>query len=217
MSKLGKRQLWMKNIFMILLMSIYIFAGTMNQKMIISASKNAFEAQDVFKAVELFFDEQKQILQKYTLHTKIEKLDDYFLVTVSPIKSISLQHELYSQLQTKFSDIFIIDNINMQEIVKKSIKIDSPKQENIRGVSKNETIVKKSVKSSKDEKTSFLQNIDNEWFALLALAMAGFMLIVRSNNQIGKIKKLQMKLEEVQEKNDKQLFKKEGKGKYVKN
>ena len=206
-----------KNIFMILLMSIYIFAGTMNQKMIISASKNTFEAQSVFKSVELFFDEQKQILQKYTLQTKIEKLDDYFLVTVSPIKSISLQHELYRQLQTKFSDIFIIDNINMQEIVKKSIKIDSPKQENIRGVSKNETIVKKSIKSSKDEKISFLQNINNEWFALLALAMAGFMLIARSNNQIGKIKKLQMKLEEVQEKNDKQLFKKEGKGKYVKN
>jgi len=51
----------------------------------------------------------------------------------------------------------------------------------------------------------------------LALAMAGFMLIARSNNQIGKIKKLQMELEEVQEKNDKQLFKKEGKNRYVKN
>ena len=201
-----------KNIFMILLMSIYIFAGTMNQKMIISASKNAFEAQSVFKSVELFFDEQKQILQKYTLHTKIEKLDDYFLVTVSPITSISLRHELYSQLQTKFSGIFIIDNINMQEVVQNSIK-----QEDISSRSKNEKIVKKSIKRSKDVKTSFLRNIDNEWFALLALAMAGFMLIVRSNNQIGKIKKLQMELEAVQEKNDKQLFKKEEKGKYVKN
>jgi len=206
-----------KNIFMIILMSIYVFAGMMNQKMIISANKNAFEAEGVFKAVELFFDNQKQILQKYTLHTKIEKLDDYFLVTVSPIKSISLHHELYSQLQTKFSDIFTIDNINMQEVVQKTIKINNPKQENIRSVSENKKIVKKSIKIIKDEKISFLQNIDNEWFALLALAIAGFMLIVRSNNQIGKIKKLQMKLEEVQEKNDKELFKKEEEGKYVKN
>ena len=207
----------LKNILIIIIMSIYALADMMNQKMIISASKNSFEAEDVFNAVELFFDEQKQILRNHTLYIKIEKLDDYFLVTVSPIKSISLRHELYSQLQTKFSDIFTIDNINMQEVVQKTIKINNPKQENIRSVSENKKIVKKSIKIIKDEKISFLQNINNEWFALLALAMAGFMLIARSNNQIGKIKKLQMKLEEVQEKNDKQLFKKEGKGKYVKN
>jgi len=217
MSKVWEKLTMVKNIFMMLIMSIYVFAGTMNQKMIISASKNAFEAQGIFNAVELFFDEKKQVLQNHTLHTKIEKLDDYFLVTVSPIKSISLQHELYRQLQPKFSNIFIIDNINMPEVVQESIKIDSPKQKNIRDISENKKIVKKAIKSMKNEKISFLRNIDNEWFALLALAMAGFMLIVRSNNQIGKIKKLQMELEAVQEKNDKQLFKKEEKGKYVKN
>jgi len=206
-----------KNIFMMLIMSIYVFAATINQKMVISASKDTFEAQSVLHTMELFLDEQKQILQNHTLHAKIEKLEDYFLVTVSPIKSISLQHELYRILQTKFSDIFIIDNINMQEIVQKSIKVNNTKQEKIIGISENKKIVKKSIKSNKDEKISFLRNIDNEWFALLALAMAGFMLIIRSNNQIGKIKKLQMELEKVQEKNDKQLYKKEGKGKYVKN
>jgi hypothetical protein len=206
-----------KNIFMMLIMSIYAFAATINQKMVISASKDTFEAQSVLHTMELFLDEQKQILQNHTLHAKIEKLEDYFLVTVSPIKSISLQHELYRILQTKFSDIFIIDNINMQESVQKSIKVNNTKQEKIIGISKNKKIVKKSIKSNKDEKISFLRNIDNEWFALLALAMAGFMLIIRSNNQIGKIKKLQMELEKVQEKNDKQLYKKEGKGKYVKN
>ncbi len=206
-----------KNIFMMLIMSIYVFAATINQKMVISASKDTFEAQSVLHTMELFLDEQKQILQNHTLHAKIEKLEDYFLVTVSPIKSISLQHELYRILQTKFSDIFIIDNINMQESVQKSIKVNNTKQEKIIGISENKKIVKKSIKSNKDEKISFLRNIDNEWFALLALAMAGFMLIIRSNNQIGKIKKLQMELEKVQEKNDKQLYKKEGKGKYVKN
>jgi len=206
-----------KNIFMMLIMSIYAFAATINQKMVISASKDTFEAQSVLHTMELFLDEQKQILQNHTLHAKIEKLEDYFLVTVSPIKSISLQHELYRILQTKFSDIFIIDNINMQESVQKSIKVNNTKQEKIIGISENKKIVKKSIKSNKDEKISFLRNIDNEWFALLALAMAGFMLIIRSNNQIGKIKKLQMELEKVQEKNDKQLYKKEGKGKYVKN
>ena len=206
-----------KNIFMMLIMSIYAFAATINQKMVISASKDTFEAQSVLHTMELFLDEQKQILQNHTLHAKIEKLEDYFLVTVSPIKSISLQHELYRILQTKFSDIFIIDNINMQEIVQKSIKVNNTKQEKIIDISENKKIVKKSIKSNKDEKISFLRNIDNEWFALLALAMAGFMLIIRSNNQIGKIKKLQMELEKVQEKNDKQLYKKEGKGKYVKN
>jgi hypothetical protein len=192
-----------KNIFMMLIMSIYAFAATINQKMVISASKDTFEAQSVLHTMELFLDEQKQILQNHTLHAKIEKLEDYFLVTVSPIKSISLQHELYRILQTKFSDIFIIDNINMQESVQKSIKVNNTKQEKIIGISKNKKIVKKSIKSNKDEKISFLRNIDNEWFALLALAMAGFMLIIRSNNQIGKIKKLQMELEKVQEKNDK--------------
>jgi len=187
----------LKNILIIIIMSIYALADMMNQKMIISASKNSFEAEDVFNAVELFFDVQKQILRNHTLYIKIEKLDDYFLVTVSPIKSISLRHELYSQLQTKFSDIFMIDNINMQKVLKKNIKTSATKDKNII------SIVKKSMENVKDEKTSFLQNIDNEWFALLALAMAGFMLIVRSNNQIGKIKKLQIELEEVQEKNDK--------------
>ena len=67
-----------KNIFMMLIMSIYAFAATINQKMVISASKDTFEAQSVLHTMELFLDEQKQILQNHTLHAKIEKLEDYF-------------------------------------------------------------------------------------------------------------------------------------------
>ena len=206
-----------KNILMILIMSINIFAGTINQKLIISTGKNALEAEKVLNAMELFFNEQKQISKDYTLDTKIEKLDKYFLVTVSPIESIPLRHELYSKLQQKFSNIFIIDNINIDE----SMKTNSAKPLDIPNTPKvtykHKPIVKKPSKSIYPEGLLFLKNIDKEWFALLALAIAGFILIARSNYQIGKIKKLQMELEKIQEKNDRQVSKKEGRNKYVKN
>jgi len=196
----------MKNILLIIIVSIYSVASTMNQKMIISVGKSSVEAEKVLHTAKLFFDEQKQFPQ---LNPKIEKLNEYFLVTISPIDTIALKHTLYTVLQAKFSGIFTIDNIEIQGKVSERTEgskvkpIIVPKA--IKTIPKAKEIIHKHVKNVEDEKISFWQNIDREWYALLALAMAGLILILRSTYQIGKIKKLQMKLEAIQEKNDRQV------------
>jgi hypothetical protein len=196
----------MKNLLLIVMMSIYIFAGTMNQKMIISASKNSFEAEQILRTAKLLVDERKQFPQ---LDMKIEKLDEYFLVTMSPIDSIVLRHTLYSALETKFSGIFTIDNIVFQNDRKVTVKHTPMKQKIASKISKvivgTKVVDHKNIKDLKEVKSTFFQNIDNEWYALVALVIAGLMLIIRSSYQIGKIKKLQRQLEEIQEKSDKQL------------
>jgi hypothetical protein len=194
----------MKNLLLIVMMSIYTFATIMNQKMIISAGKNSIEAEQILRTAKLLIDESKQFPQ---LDIKIEKLDEYFLVTISPIDSIPLKHELYSVVKTSFSGMFTIDNIVLEDVKKVQAKqvfvkpkVD-PKLSEV--VLKSKVVDHKNIKDINEVKRSFLEDIDSEWYALLALALAGLMLIVRSTYQIGKIKKLQMELESIQEKNDK--------------
>jgi hypothetical protein len=50
----------MKNLLLIVMMSIYTFATIMNQKMIISAGKNSIEAEQILRTAKLLIDESKQ-------------------------------------------------------------------------------------------------------------------------------------------------------------
>jgi hypothetical protein len=52
---------------------------------------------------------------------------------------------------------------------------------------------------------SLVKGLDNEWLALIVLALLGLLLVVRSASQIQKIKRLQRALEETQEKNSRYL------------
>jgi len=194
----------MKNLLFIIMLCVYTFASTINQKMIIAASKNSVEAEQILRTAQLFVTEFKQFPQ---LDTKIEKLNEYFLVTMSPIDSIPLKHELYSVLKTKFSGIFTIDNVPLEKEVRVRDNAIKPKVEPKipQIIVPPKVKISKSIKGGKEEKRLFVQNIDGEWYALLGLALAGLMLIMRSHNQIRKITKLQMELELIQEKSDKQL------------
>jgi len=181
-----------------------MFANTINQKMIIASSKSSSEAEQILRSAKRIIDTHNQFSQ---LDIKIEKLDIYFLVTMSPIDSIPLKHALFSVLQTTFPGIFTIENIALAEEMKKGIKNTvaktkvEPKVPTI--IVKPKVSIDKTIPHARHEKKSFLANINNEWYALFALALAGFMLIMRSNSQIGKIKKLQTEIEEIQKKNDK--------------
>jgi len=193
----------MKNL-LIIIMSIYISAGTMNQKMIIPAGKSSFEAEQKLHTVKLFFDKQKHFP---TLHTKIEKLDAYFLVTISPIDSIPLRHKLYTLLQAQFSDIFTIENVPLEyekkvQVEKKIIK-EKVKPKLHEFTKKTGENTRKTMNDMWTEIKLFWVDIEREWYALFALALAVLLLVLRSNNQIGRIKKLQTELEIHQDKNDK--------------
>jgi hypothetical protein len=65
----------------------------------------------------------------------------------------------------------------------------------------HETIVPKGIVKS----DSIIDGIVNEWLALVILALAGLLLVYRSNRQINKIKTLQKKLERYQEKIETQM------------
>lgn len=191
----------MKSLLFIVIISIYSFASTMNQKMIIAVAKNSVEAETILHRAKLLFDVQKQLP---SLDTKIEKLNEYFLVTISPIETIAHKHKIYTLLQAEFSGIFTVDNIDIQDKIRENTegaKVQAIVVEKVlQGTPKTKEIIYKSEKNVEDEKISFWQNINQKWYVLLALAIAGFILILRSSYQIGKIKKLQMKLEAIQEK-----------------
>ncbi len=175
----------------------------MNQKMVVASSKSSSEAEQILRTVKGIINEHKQFPQ---LDSKIEKLDTYFLVTLSPIDSIPLRHTLSSVLQSTFSGMFIIENIALADEKETGIQHTVIKTKVVKKIPETtvepKVTIDKTISTEKHDNKSFLLDLDSEWYALLALALAGFMLIMRSNRQIGKIKKLQMELEEVQKKND---------------
>ena len=181
----------------VILMTTYIFAGTINQKMIITVSKNSFQAEQSLHYLEEFFYKHGNFPQ---IEIKIEKLDEYFLVTLSPVDNIVTKHELYTLLQPKFLNIFTVDNIKIKNSSKSTYLKPAVLEDLSKTAVQKKDIVPKLEKSIRNKLTSFWKAIDGDWLALIALAMAGIILIFRSNYQIGKIKKLQKEIEMIQRK-----------------
>jgi hypothetical protein len=178
--------------------------------MIISATTKTEEAAQALYELEKFFQENntaKKLSSKHHLELGMELLEDYVLIVIKPIRTVSLKNELKILLQTKYPDAFTVQNIykkkirvSLPEVEKKSDKVTL---ETV--TPKNKKSIKKIVKNTIDTKEviktdTLINSIANEWLALLVLAFAGLLLVYRSTLQINKIKKLQHKLEAYQEK-----------------
>ncbi len=200
----------MKKFIIIVFFLNILFAGNINHKMIISATTKTEEAAQALYELEKFFQENntaKKLSSKHHLELGMELLEDYVLIVIKPIRTVSLKNELKILLQTKYPDAFTVQNIykkkirvSLPEVEKKSDKVTletvTPKnKKNIKKIVKNTIDTKEVIKTD-----TLINSIANEWLALLVLAFAGLLLVYRSTLQINKIKKLQHKLEAYQEK-----------------
>jgi len=166
------------------------------QKKLNVAKANQVKVEELFKANT----EASALKKSLGVTLEIKKLQDYFVVTLSPINSVSAENRLNMLLRPKFPDTFVVAQWKdfEKQVAKPSVK---PKR------------VKKRIKADNRQwkektnnitdfgeylKKNLIQGINNKWLILIILAVLGLLFGVRSIYQIKKIKGLQKTLEETQ-------------------
>ena len=185
----------MKLVTIIMLLMSMIWAETMNAKMILSSHIESEEAAKSLYNLEKFFHENDEaaILKKeHHLTLGMELLDKYILVTITKIKSYTVENRLQYLLKEKFPDSFIVPSFSSLEI---------PLIQEHVTISNSNTLQKEMQTLTRNMETKqkpFYRSIDVEWLALLLLAFAGLVLVYRSASQLTKIKKLQKEIAKYQ-------------------
>ena len=200
-------------IIMIALFSLHmLYAQAINKKMILSANLTLEDAGKSLYDAEKFFQENTQanVLKKmYKLSVNMELLEPYILVTVQPIKSLSVKNKLHYLLQSKFPQSFVVDTI--KKVAKKTkkyatnVKTSTPISKKTSQKLKQKPQPIPSINQEKKgtvfvKMEQFWRSLDREWLGLIFLALAGFLLIYRSARQMSKIKSLQKEVSKYQNK-----------------
>ncbi len=197
----------MNKLIVVLIFVLSVFVQAANQKMVLSAhlaTENA--TRDLYDA-EKFFQENtqaKQLKTKYNLTLQLELLESYVLVTIKPIKQVSVKNELKHLFQARFPQYFSVDDSPIRDL---KLEKEVTKQEQI--PEKPKPIHKENINGKVSTYASlklFWKKLDGEWIGLLFLALAGFMLVFRSASQIQKIKVLQKEVEKYQSKVEKEML-----------
>ncbi len=197
----------MNKLIVVLIFVLSVFVQAANQKMVLSAhlaTENA--TRDLYDA-EKFFQENtqaKQLKTKYNLTLQLELLESYVLVTIKPIKQVSVKNELKHLFQARFPQYFSVDDSPIRDL---KLEKEVTKQEQI--PEKPKPIHKENINGKVSTYASlklFWKKLDSEWIGLLFLALAGFMLVFRSASQIQKIKVLQKEVEKYQSKVEKEML-----------
>ena len=175
------------------------YAQTLNQKIVLCTLLDTIKAQKVLEETKQYFSAHTHIdtfLSQHKLVPKLEKLDPYILITLSPIQNIKEKQEIFYLLHKKFSDMFTVNNTFSTILPLKMATLEK---------TKTSTAIKTIPKVPPTQTTfsalqNFWKNLDSEWIGLLILALAGFLLIFRSARQVSKIKNLQNEVEQYQNK-----------------
>ena len=192
----------MKKIMIIFFLVQTVFAQMIDQKMIVSTSKETSAAARSLYELEKFFQENdaaKKLQTQEHLELGMELLDEYVLTVIKPIRTVSLKNKLKFLLQTKYPHAFIVQNSTKTPVSAVKNKVDP-----IALKKRHRAEIKKGMKNIV-QKNSLIGGLSNEWLALIVLALAGLLLVYRSTRQISKIKKLQKKLETYQKKVETQM------------
>ena len=140
------------------------------------------------------------------LHIVVEPLEDYYIVTVSSLHNTAEENSVNILLKQRFPHAFSVPK--WHTVSKHPAQIHASKQM-MQPVAKRRLKTHEKSKKSQIEKKSvskqFIEGMDNEWIALIILALLGLILVMRSTHQIKKIKQLQHKLEETQKRNSQYL------------
>ena len=185
----------MKLVTIIMLWMSMVWAEEMNSKMILSSHMKSEEAAKSLYNLEKFFHENDEaaILKKeHHLTLGMELLDKYILVTITKIKSYTVENTLQYLLREKFPDSFVVPS---------STNLEIPLIQEHATISNSNTLQKQMQTLDTNMETKqkpFYRSIDVEWLALILLALAGLALVYRSARQLTKIKKLQKEIAKYQ-------------------
>lgn len=174
--------------------------------MIVSANIETQKAAQSLYKLETFFQEDKharELKKQHRFTLGMELLGPYVAVSIKPIKSSEVKNKLRYLLQKMFPQNFVVDNTAVieQSIQKKQkVVVHIPKKVE---VFKKKEVVPKVKKHSVDryeQVKTFFKTMDSEWWGLIFLALAGFILIARSARQMSKIRSLQKEVMQYQAK-----------------
>ena len=118
----------------------------------------------------------------------VEALDNYYLVTLSPLHSAEEENRANVIFKSDFPGAFSVSRWHT----------DTSRTPQPAASAEKEEAEKEAAKKAAKQ---FVKGLDDEWLALIVLALLGLLLVMRSTRQIKKIKQLQNALEETQKRN----------------
>jgi hypothetical protein len=172
----------MKVLLLILAMITLVFGETSKeetilQKLIIPSSTTEVSLE----AIQKYCDEDEtmhSLQEKYDFHIKIQRLGDYNVTVITPLKSIALRNTLFIMLSPLYKDIFYIkvtDRENTYPLVEE------------------------------DSVGWIYYGIGLQWIVLCILSLVGLILSIQSRIKIGQLMKSQDKLQKEQKKMEEEI------------
>lgn len=169
---------------MIMLFSLtMLFSEAIQGKLIIDGDQDLLQTQANLMKLKISFSEDPELMalqEKYKLKLGMEALGDYAIVTIKPVETSALKHELLLLLRPLFHDVFFI--------AEKKTEMKSPNSD------------KESAKVARNAVYEFLvEEVGLQWLALLLLAVIGLTLSIHNRRKLATLEKTQQDLSIKQE------------------
>lgn len=184
----------MMQVIIVMLFSLtMLFSEGIQGKLIIGGENDLSQTQvNLMKLKSSFIDnpQLRKLQEKYKLKLEIEALGDDVIVTIKPVETLALKHELLVWLKPLFHDIFFI--------AEKKIEMKNKNASILHPVSP--------VKVSKSAVYEFfVEEVGLQWLALLLLAVIGLTLSIRNRRKLAMLEKTQEDLGIKQEKIEEEI------------
>jgi len=174
--------------------------------MVLDAKSTLEEAKSIRQKAEQIAESRPGIalfLKRSGVKIGIEALDDYYLVTLSPLHSAGEENRVNAIFKSDFPGAFSVSRWHTDTSRRPLPAASVEKEVAQRAKKQPPKAADKSKKQIAEQKLlkQLVKGLDNEWLALIVLAVLGLLLVMRSTRQIKKIKQLQDALEETQKRN----------------
>ncbi len=182
----------MQVIILMLFSLTLLFSEAIQGKLIIGGDKDLLQTQANLMKLKISFTEDpelRELQEKYKLKLEMEALGDYAIVTIKPVKTSALKHELLSLLKPMFHDVFFI--------AEKKTAMKSPNSD------KESASMMHPASSIQDTKSAvyefLVEEVGLQWLALLLLAVIGLTLSIHNRRKLATLEKTQQDLSIKQE------------------
>ncbi|PHS42225.1 MAG: hypothetical protein COB07_00350 [Sulfurovum sp.] len=169
----------MMQMIMIMLFSVtMLFSEGIHGKLIIGGDNDLSKTQANLMNLKTSFIKNPKLMElqeKYKLKLEMEALGDYAIVTIKPVETSALKHELLSLLKPLFHDIFFIAE-KKTEMKSSNSDIEPAK------VARNAAY------------EFLLEEVGLQWLALLLLAVIGLTLSIYNRRKLVILEKTQKEL-----------------------
>ncbi|MFK5977118.1 MAG: hypothetical protein QM493_11500 [Sulfurovum sp.] len=214
----------MRLIISFLLLFAISYSKNINNKFVVSADKNIIKIKKELLRLENYFRDSEphsMAEEKYNLRFTIEKIGEFYIVTLKPIITIEIQNELFFLLNPIARDIFVIedkivDKIEFIDDIIENIsdefdEFDDKFDEEIEMTHEvdEEIEIEEAIKKRKApytvEQKSLIESIGLEWIAIFLLAFIGLFSSIYNRRKLLRIEKKQRNLISHQDKVDNEI------------